>query len=217
MKKILALILALALALSMTACGGAASSSAPAPAGSTSAAPAAKGNVYFFNFKPEQDEDYQAIAKEYTAETGVPVKVVTAASGTYEQSLKSEIAKTEAPTIFQINGPVGYAAWKDYCADLSKTEIYGHLTDKTIAISEGEGVYGIPFAIEGYGIIYNNAIMTKYFALDGAKAKSMDEINNFAKLKEVVEDMTAKKADLGIEGVFSSTSLAPGEDWRWQT
>ncbi|MEG0897070.1 MAG: ABC transporter substrate-binding protein [Ruthenibacterium sp.] len=217
MKKILALTLALALALSMTACGGASSSTAPAPADSTSAAPAAKGNVYFFNFKPEQDEAYQAIAKEYTAETGVPVKVVTAASGTYEQSLKSEIAKTEAPTIFQINGPVGYAAWKDYCADLSKTEIYGHLTDKTIAISEGEGVYGIPFAIEGYGIIYNNAIMTKYFALDGAKAKSMDEINNFAKLKEVVEDMTAKKADLGIEGVFSSTSLAPGEDWRWQT
>ncbi|MEG2166059.1 MAG: extracellular solute-binding protein, partial [Ruthenibacterium sp.] len=113
MKKILALTLALALALSMTACGGASSSTAPAPADSTSAAPAAKGNVYFFNFKPEQDEAYQAIAKEYTAETGVPVKVVTAASGTYEQSLKSEIAKTEAPTIFQINGPVGYAAWKD--------------------------------------------------------------------------------------------------------
>lgn len=217
MKKILALTLALALALSMTACGGAASSAAPTPAGSTSAAPAAKGNVYFFNFKPEQDEAYQAIAKEYTAETGVPVKVVTAASGTYEQSLKSEIAKTEAPTIFQINGPVGYAAWKEYCADLSKTEIYSHLNDKTIAISEGEGVYGIPFAIEGYGIIYNNAIMTKYFALADAKAKSMDEINNFAKLKEVVEDMTAKKADLGIEGVFSSTSLAAGEDWRWQT
>ncbi len=36
-------------------------------------------------------------------------------------------------------------------------------------------------------------------------------------LKAVVEDMTAKKAQLGIKGVFSSTSLKPGEDWRWQT
>ena len=71
--------------------------------------------------------------------------------------------------------------------------------------------------VEGYGIIYNNAIMTKYFALPGAKATSMDEVNNFATLKAVVEDMTAKKAELGIEGVFSSTSLKPGEDWRWQT
>ena len=216
MKKALAIIMAFALSLSLAACGGAASS-APATSGSTSAPAKAEGKVYFLNFKPEQDEAYQAIAKEYTEKTGVPVKVVTAASGTYEQTLKSEIAKTDAPTIFQINGPVGYAAWKDYCADLSKTEVYGHLIDKSIAISEGDGVYGVPFAIEGYGIIVNNAIMEKYFALDGAKAKSLDEINSFAKLKAVVEDMTAKKAELGIEGVFSSTSLAPGEDWRWQT
>ncbi len=47
----------------------------------------------------------------------------------------------------------------------------------------------------------------KYFALDGAVVKSMDEINSYDKLKEVVEDMTAKKKDLGIDGVFASTSL----------
>ena len=90
--------------------------------------------------------------------------------------------------------------------------------DKSLAITgEDGGVYGIPYVVEGYGIIYNDAIMQKYFALDGAKAASMDEINNFAKLKEVVEDMQAKKDELGIEGVFASTSLTPGEDWRWQT
>ncbi len=33
------------------------------------------------------------IAKEYTESTGVDVKVVTAAAGTYEQTLRSEIAK----------------------------------------------------------------------------------------------------------------------------
>jgi raffinose/stachyose/melibiose transport system substrate-binding protein len=78
-------------------------------------------------------------------------------------------------------------------------------------------VYGIPFVVEGYGIIYNEAIMEKYFATAGAVARSMAEINNFATLKAVVEDMTAKKGELGIQGVFSSTSLLPGEDWRWQT
>ncbi|WP_373737810.1 extracellular solute-binding protein, partial [Jeotgalibaca porci] len=36
-------------------------------------------------------------------------------------------------------------------------------------------------------------------------------------LKEVVEDMTALKDDLGIQGVFSSTSLASTDQWRWQT
>lgn len=176
------------------------------------------GKVYYLNFKPESDDMWQQIAAEYTEATGTEVKVVTAASGQYEATLTSEIVKEDAPTLFQINGPIGYQNWKDYCMDLKDTDYYSWLLDKSLAI-EGEdgGVYGIPYVVEGYGIIYNQAIMDKYFALEGAKAASMDEINNFAKLKEVVEDMTAKKDDLGIEGVFASTSLLPGEDWRWQT
>lgn len=181
-------------------------------------APGEEGKVYYLNFKPESDEVWQKIAADYTEQTGVEVKVVTAAQGTYEQTLKSEIANTEAPTLFQVNGPIGYDAWKDYCADLSDTQLYEWLMDKGMALTgEDGGVYGIPYVVEGYGIIYNNAIMEKYFALDGAKATSMEEINNFDTLKAVVEDMTAKKAELEIEGVFASTSLAAGDDWRWQT
>ena len=79
------------------------------------------GEVYYLNFKPEVAEIYAKIGEAYKAETGVTLKVVTAASGTYEQTLKSEIAKADAPVLFQINGPVGYADWKDYCADLKDT------------------------------------------------------------------------------------------------
>lgn len=175
------------------------------------------GNVYFFNFKPEQAEAYQEIAKKYTELTGVEVKVETAAAGTYEQTLKSEMAKSDAPTLFQINGPIGYASWKDYCLDLSDIDAYKHLMDKSIAITDGDGVYGLPIAIEGYGIIYNKKIMNAYMGLEGAKISSVDEIVNFDKLKEVVEDMQARKDELGIEGVFACTSLKSGEEWRWQT
>ena len=178
----------------------------------------AEGQVYYLNFKPEAEAAWQEIAAAYTAETGVPVRVVTAASGTYEQTLKSEVAKTDAPTLFQINGPVGYNSWKEYTADLKDTELYSWLLDKSLAITgEDGGVYGIPYVVEGYGIIYNQAIMNKYFALDNAKAASMEEINNFATLQAVAEDMQSRKAELDIEGVFASTSLTPGEDWRWQT
>lgn len=176
------------------------------------------GSVYYLNFKPEVDEQWQEIAAAYTEETGVPVKVVTAASGTYEEVLKSEIAGSDAPTLFQINGPVGYNSWKDYCLDLTDTDLYKSLADQSLAIKgEDGGVYGVPYTVESYGIIYNDAIMQKYFAMDGAVATSVDEINNFDTLKSVVEDMQAKKDDLGIEGVFACTSLLPGEDWRWQT
>ena len=177
----------------------------------------ASPSVYFLNFKPEQNDAYKRIAEAYREETGINVKVETAASGTYEQQLKSEIAKSGAPTIFQVNGPVGYAAWKDYCLDLKDTDLYAALIDKTSAIHDGDGVYGIPFTIEGYGIIYNRAIMQRYFDMEGAKVASVEEITSFETLREVVEDMTAKKEALGIEGVFASTSLAPGEEWRWHT
>lgn len=218
-KKIFALMLATATIASAAAgCSGqSGASSTASTAASTASAAKGSGEIYYLNFKPEIADVYKKIGDEYKAETGITLKVVTAAEGTYEQTLKSEMAKSDAPVLFQINGPKGYASWKDYCADLKNTELYKHLTDKSMAVTDGDGVYGIPYVEEGYGIIYNNAVMTKYFALSGAKAKSMDEINNFAKLKEVVEDMTAKKSQLGIKGVFSSTSLKKGEDWRWQT
>lgn len=200
MKKILFFTLLLCTGLLLASCGK-------------------KESVYFFNFKPESAEVYEEIARVYEKETGIPVRVVTAASGTYEQTLKSEIAKKDAPAIFQINGPVGYAAWKDYCLDLSESELYKHLTDKTLAITDGKGVYGIPYVVEGYGIIYNEEIMDKYFALSGRATTyaSMDEVRSFAALKAVVEDMTARKSEIGIDGVFASTSLKSGEDWRFQT
>lgn len=216
MKKVLAFGMAVAMAASMTACGGNASSGVASNASSNAAAQGDK-SIYYLNFKPEIAPVYEEIAKAYKAETGITLNVVTAAANTYEQTLKSEIAKKDAPTIFQINGPRGYASWKDYCADLKDTELYKHLTDKSLAITDGDGVYGIPYVVEGYGIIYNQAIMDKYFKTAGAKATSTQDINNFEKLKAVVEDMTAKKDELGIKGVFSSTSLKPGDDWRWQT
>lgn len=214
-KKVVSLMLVLSMAAAMFAgCGSSGKDSSKDEVKKDDS----KGSVYYLNFKPEVDKQWQKIAKAYTKKTGVEVKVVTAASNQYETTLKSEIAGSNAPTLFQINGPIGYESWKDYCLDLTDTDLYKNLTDQSLAVKGEDGkAYGIPYTVETYGIIYNNAIMEKYFALDGAVVKSMDEINSYDKLKEVVEDMTAKKKDLGIDGVFASTSLKPGEDWRWQT
>ena len=209
MKKLLAIFLCITLVFALSACG---KKDEQKPADNSKA-----GKVYFLNFKPEVADIYKEIAEKYKAETGVEVKVVTAASNTYETTLKSEIAKADAPTIFQINGPVGYQAWKNYCMDLSNTKLYSYLTDKNLAVRSGDGVYGIPYVVEGYGIIYNNAIMEKYFALKD-KAVSLskaDDIKSFDMLKAVVTDMTKHKKELGIDGVFASTSMASGEQWRW--
>lgn len=176
--------------------------------------------IRYLNFKPEIADIYEEISKAYEAETGIKVIVDTAANNTYEQTLISKMSnKEEAPTLFQINGPRGYNNWKDYCADLTGTELYAHLSDKSLAVTVDGKAYGIPYVVEGYGIIYNKAITDKYFALPNKATSytSMEEVNNYAALKAVVEDMQANKDALGIEGVFASTSLKAGEDWRWQT
>lgn len=177
------------------------------------------GSVYYLNFKPEAAKIWEKIAEEYTNQTGVEVKVLTSASGNYEQTLKAEIAKRDMPTLFQINGPVGYNTWKNYCRDLSDTNLYAWLLDQDMTVHDETGVYGIPYVVEGYGIIYNDEIMEKYFSLStkATTFSSMEEVNNFEKLKSVVEDMTAHKSELGIEGVFGSTAFSAGEDWPWQT
>lgn len=175
--------------------------------------------VRYLNFKPEIADKYKELAAVYEQETGVKVIVETAANNTYEQTLTAKMATDEAPTLFQINGPRGYAAWKDYCADLKNTQLYNHLTDKNMAVTDGDKVVGIPYVVEGYGIIYNKAITDRYFALAdrGTTFTSMDEINTFDKLRALVEDMQKNATRLQIQGVFASTSLKAGEDWRWQT
>ena len=177
--------------------------------------------IYFLNFKPEVAEIYEnEIVPAFEAENpGYKLKVVTAASGTYEQTLNSEVAKSNPPVIFQVNGPVGLNNQKAMAADLSSTNFYKILADKSMALKLDGKVSAIPYAVEGYGIIYNASIMAKYFALPNknTKVNSMDEINNFATLKAVVEDMQANKDALGIKGVFASTSMAAGNQWRWQT
>ena len=207
-KKALSLLLTAVMVLSlgtvMTACNG----------GKTETA-----TVRYLNFKPESASIYEELARAYEEETGVKVVVETAANNQYESTLASKMSTDEAPTLFQINGPKGYANWKDYCADLSDTDLYKHLTDKTLAIKSGDKVYGIPYVVEGYGIIYNKALTDKYFNLDSkaTKLSSMDEIKTFSELKAVVEDMQKNADKLGIKGVFASTSMKSGEDWRWQT
>ncbi|MBQ8353414.1 MAG: carbohydrate ABC transporter substrate-binding protein [Spirochaetaceae bacterium] len=177
--------------------------------------------IYFLNFKPEVAEIYEnEVIPAFEAENpGYKLKVVTAASGTYEQTFNSEVAKSNPPVIFQVNGPVGLNNQKAVAADLSSTNFYKILADKSMALKLDGKVSAIPYAVEGYGIIYNASIMAKYFALPNknTKVNSMDEINNFATLKAVVEDMQANKDALGIKGVFASTSMAAGNQWRWQT
>ena len=170
---------------------------------------AAGGSVYYLNFKPEQDEQWQALAKTYTEQTGTKVTVVTAASGNYETTLMSEMGKSGAPTLFQVNGPVGLANWKDYCYDLSGTAVFNDLTSEDYALKDGDSVAGIAYVIESYGLICNKTLLKE-------AGYTVDDIKSFADLKKVAEDITARSSELGFSA-FTSAGMDGSSDWRFKT
>ena len=218
-KRLVALTLTCALAATALAgCGGSTGGNSTASGDSTAATETstaatetstAEGSVYYLNFKPEQDQQWQDLAKAYTEETGVPVTVVTAASGNYETTLMSEMGKSGAPTLFQVNGPVGLANWKDYCYDLSGSDIYGQLTSDNYALKEGDTVYGVAYVIESYGLITNKTLLEK-------AGYTIDDIKSFADLKKVAEDITARSSELGF-AAFTSAGMDGSSDWRFKT
>ncbi|MCI2056792.1 MAG: ABC transporter substrate-binding protein [Oscillibacter sp.] len=207
-KRWIALALTACLSASLLAgCGSTGDKSAAASASGTQAA----GKVYYLNFKPEQDQQWQDLAAAYTEETGVPVTVVTAAEGTYETTLTAEMGKSDAPTLFQVNGPVGLHNWQDYCYDLSSSDVYGQLTSDDFALKgDDDAVYGIAYVIETYGIIYNKALLEK-------AGYTQDDITSFDSLKKVADDIQARKDELGVKGAFTSAGMDSSSDWRFKT
>lgn len=225
MKKVLAIVLMLTMVLSVVGCQANGNNDVkPTQAPEASAVPAtseptaapvdstepaeAKGSVYYLNFKPEADEGWQALAKEYTELTGVPVQVVTAASGTYEETLTAEMDKSSMPTLFQCGNEASLATWGDYCLDLKDTDVYKEMnTDDFNLFGENGEVYCIAYCYESYGLIVNKALLEK-------AGHQVSEITNFETLKAVAEDITARKDELGFSA-FSSAGLDSSSSWRF--
>ncbi|MCR4740077.1 MAG: ABC transporter substrate-binding protein [Lachnospiraceae bacterium] len=211
-KRLLSIVLGMTLCVSMLAGCAVPQATAPADPGSAPAATdaAGSGKVYYLNFKPEADEQWQALAKAYTEETGVPVTVVTAASGEYETTLMSEIAKSDAPTLFQVNGPIGLQNWKDYCYDLTGSDIVSNITSDSFLLKDGDAIDGIAYVIESYGIITNKTLLEK-------AGYSLEDINSFDSLKKIADDIQARKDEIGVKGAFSSAGMDGSSDWRFKT
>ena len=220
-KKLFALILSLSMVFAMLAgCGGGNADTSKAPDSSNSTAPAtestepdqggstAEGRVYWLNFKPESDEVLNNVAKMYQEKTGVPVKIVTAASGTYSQTLNAEMGKSEAPTIFNVGNQAGVRDWTDYAVDLTGTAIEAELnTDAYNLYDENGKLVSIGYCYECYGIIVNPDLLEQ-------AGHSVDEITNFDTLKAVVEDIHSRAAELGFDA-FTSCDMDGSSSWRF--
>ena len=182
---------------------------------------AATGSVYMLNFKPESDQQWKDLAAIYTEQTGVEVNVLTAAEGTYSTTMQSELAKDEAPTIFNIGNVTAAQTWNDYTYDLTGTALYEHLADKSLTINYDGKVAAVANCYECYGIIYNKTILEQYCTVDGAVISSVDEINNLDTLEAVANDINNRVDEINealgthLTGAFASAGLDSGSSWRF--
>lgn len=194
MKKLLALVLSVALVLSMVTVVASAEET---------------GKVYYLNFKPEADAAWQELARVYTEQTGVPVTVVTAASGTYSETLTSEMDKgAAAPTLFQCGTQSGLTTWADYTLDLRDTDFYKELTtDEFNLYGENGEAFAVGYCYEAFGLITNKALLEK-------AGYTLEDIKDFASLKAVAEDIHARKDELGFDA-FTSSGMDGSSSWRF--
>ena len=167
-----------------------------------------KGRVYWLNFKPESDEVLQEVAKMYTEETGVEVKVLTAASGTYNQTLLAEMDKAEAPTLFVIGNQNAVKEWKDYALNLKDSAIAKELNTDAYNMYDADGnLVSIGYCYECYGIIVNPTLIEK-------AGYKMDDLKNFEGLKKVAEDIHKRAEELGFDA-FSASDMDDSSSWRF--
>lgn len=200
--KALAVLGVLTMSVSgLAACGG-------------SQASADKGHVYYLSAKPEQQDEFKDLAKQFTKDTGIPVDVSVASSGTYEQSLKSELAKSNAPTMFDVDNN-DFQNWSGYYNDMSKTGIYKDLKNQDFALKLDNKVIAVPYVMERYGIIYNKSLMKQYFSADWSSIKSIEKIDNFKALKTVADEIQDHKDALGVKGAFSSAGFDSSSSKRF--
>ena len=197
-KKLVSILMATAMVATLFAgCGKSADS-----------AKGGEGSVYWLNFKPEADEALQSIAKTYKDETGVEVKVVTAAEGKYESTLTSEMDKSGAPTLFVVGNQAAVKTWGDYCLDLTDTDVYKELNTDAFTLKKEDGtVASIGYCYETYGIIVNKTLLEK-------AGHKVEEITNFETLKAVADDIHANADTLGFDA-FTSSGMDDSSSWRF--
>ena len=161
-RKFLSLMLTFALVLSLiSGCGTSNSSNQ----GSSSTTADKTVKITFLNSKGEIEAQLEDAAKEFTKENpNIKVEVIPASAGQSPfEKVTAMYASGNAPTMAMLD-PGDISKFKDKFLDLSnekwvKDAVPGALNAATI---DGK-VIAFPFAIEGYGLIYNKAVLDKAY------------------------------------------------------
>lgn len=206
-KKVVALAVTSLMLTSSLALAGCSSKSESASGGKDAV------TVNIFQFKVEMAKELEEAAKTYSAEhPNVKINIETVGGGAdYGAALRAKIQSGAEPAIFNIGGPQDVKDWQSRLVDLSGEPWVKQAVDGVLpGVTVDNKVYGMPFAVEGYGFVYNKGI----FEAAGIDAKN---IKDYASLETAVKTLDAKikSGELKskypkLEAVFE---MPAKEDW----
>lgn len=130
-------------------------------------------DFYFFNTKSEIAESLENLCEEYKEETGKTVKVFTVGTDDAVSTLRSELQSSSSPALYAANAAqfeewvqAGYATEVKDIKNEELKKLYETIPETLKLQFNGEGNYGIPYNIEGYGLIANKQMIKDVFELD---------------------------------------------------
>ncbi len=118
----------------------------------------AADKIIVFQSKVEISDQLEACAAEYQEETGVEVEVWGTTGDDYFQQLKTKLANNQGPTVFSMVPGAESQQMAAYLADLSDMEMVSAVAPGMANVIDGKTV-GIPYTVEGFGMVYNKALI----------------------------------------------------------
>lgn len=115
--------------------------------------------ITIFQSKVEISEELEALAEEYTKETGVEVDVWGTTGGDFFQQLQIRLNSDQGPTIFSTNVGTESEKLKSYLYDMSNEDYIKHIAPG-MELMIDDKYLGIPYGIEGFGLVYNKDLVT---------------------------------------------------------
>ena len=161
-------------------------------------------SISLLNIKSEVATQMEALAKQYEAETGVKVNVISVQSGVDAQAtLKGYYLSDQMPDIIACESS-GFSNWEGLLVDMSDQD-WASRTDAAY-IDPTYGTLGFPYTTEAIGLAYNADILSKA-GVDPAS------ITGPAAMKKAFETIDSQKDKLGLKAVIGYAAEPENLGW----
>jgi raffinose/stachyose/melibiose transport system substrate-binding protein len=142
-----------------------------------------ESRIVIFQSKTEITTQLEEAARAYQREKNVEVEVWIATGDDYFHQIRTRIVNNQGPTLFSLGFGPEVAQMADYLENLGDLPFVKDIPGPLLAKTGGKAV-GIPYTVQGFGIVYNKSLINP------------SELRDYDSFVKMLQDMKAR----GING-----------------